>query len=172
MTMTKVLKKLEEEGNCPTETWDYEEIGVEIKGEVVNVKDWVNSQNVDAEIYEIIEKYGVIPPHLILPGAFMDLTEITKPGESLIDLFNAGERLSQIWENLPLKVREMYGFDKNEMLKDGGAKIVTAAEKTKIVAEKSLQEQLQEQLRLNEKLVEERKSTGPEKTEKTEESRR
>ena len=84
-------------------------------GKEIDVRTWINKNNVDCEIYETLEKYGKIKKNAV------DMPQIIGEFEQL-DLRKHLDReiaTGQMWEGLPLEVRQEFRHDKNLFAETG-----------------------------------------------------
>ena len=79
-------------------------------GKEIDVRTWINENNVDCEIYETLEKYGTLPRNEInLPEIYGELEQL--------DLRSYLDReiiTGNMWESLPIEIRKEFNFDKNK----------------------------------------------------------
>jgi TusA-related sulfurtransferase len=91
---------------------------ITIKGQKINIKEWINENNTDCEIYETLEKYGIINVRKI------DDAEIKKIASEIgnMNLMEAMEKMKEgerIWINLPLETRKEFNNDVEEFITRG-----------------------------------------------------
>lgn len=93
-----------------------DEITIEKAGKTINVNQWIQEGREDTEIYPMIEKYHGkenIPQKL---GAIIgDLTEY----QDLRSVIEKEKHAQNMWNNLPLEVRQHFGNDKYRFIEDG-----------------------------------------------------
>lgn len=110
---------------------DLGEPTIEIKGAKIKVRDWINENNTDCEIYETLEKYGIINVRK------MNDEELKAIASEIgnMNLMEAMDRLKEgekIWKDLPLEMRKEFNNDVEEFIKNGEKWVkekITAREK-------------------------------------------
>ena len=84
-------------------------------GQELDVREWINENNVDCEIYETLEKYGTVKQRQA------DLPQIVGEMEQL-DLRKFLDRqiaTENLWKSLPLDVRKEFKNNENEFMEKG-----------------------------------------------------
>ena len=85
-------------------------------GQILDVRDWIDSAREDTELYKTLEKYGCIDRMIVdNEQVFGDLTKIMDLRDSLEQIKQANE----LWETLPLDFRKEFLNDKNEFMRNG-----------------------------------------------------
>lgn len=84
-------------------------------GKEIDVRTWINENNIDCEIYETLEKYGTVRSRKA------NAIEIKGDLEKL-DLREALDRkiaTEQLWTSLPLETRKEFNHNPDEFIKNG-----------------------------------------------------
>lgn len=104
-------------------------------GKEIDVRTWINENNIDCEIYETMEKYGT------MKAQKADIIAIKGDLEKL-DLRNALDRkiaIENSWKSLPLEIRKEFDHDPDKFMEKGidwaNNKIKEEQEKNKINTE-------------------------------------
>lgn len=98
------------------ETYDAENIKILRFGKEVNLQQMIQDANVDCEVYEVIEKYGCLKPiETNMELIYGDLGEI----QDLRDLKQKEIRAKQLWDNLPIDIRNEFGNNRFLFLQEG-----------------------------------------------------
>ena len=107
------------------------------QGKEIDVDAMIQAGREDTEIYPTLEKYGCLDKlEIDNKGVYGDFREI----KSLENIIEQNEKATNLWNNLPLEVREKFGNDKTKFLNEGEKWL-----KNKIQSENKYQEQKQEQ---------------------------
>lgn len=84
-------------------------------GQELDVREWINENNVDCEIYETLEKYGTIKQKPV------DSIRIVGEMENL-DLRKYLDRKiaeEDLWKSLPIEIRKDFNNDPNKFMEEG-----------------------------------------------------
>ena len=117
------------------QTFDKEKIFIIKFGQKINVYDMIQENNVDTDIYKIMQKYGYSEEQAksIMAkgkeGIYADLTGIN----GLRDLEEKSIKAKELWESLPLEERRKYDHNINKFLQNGEETIL----KTKSLSQNS-----------------------------------
>lgn len=85
-------------------------------GQILNVREWIDSAREDTELYKTLEKYGCIDRMLInVEDVYGDMTQIMDLRDSLEQIRQA----DKLWETLPLDFRKEFLNDKKEFMRSG-----------------------------------------------------
>lgn len=110
--------------------FDRKKIFIIRNGQKINAYDEIQANNIDTDIYKVIEKYHGdektaleqmktnIP---LMYGEFKNL--------DLKDVENGHKRALEMWNDLPLQVREKFHNNQNEFIKNGEEWLKTELEK-------------------------------------------
>ena len=86
------------------------------QGKEIDVDAMIQAGREDTEIYPTLEKYGCLDKlEIDNKGVYGDFREI----KSLENIIEQNEKATNLWNNLPLEVREQFGNDKNRFLNEG-----------------------------------------------------
>lgn len=88
------------------------------KGQKIFIKEFTKQANQDCEIYPTLEKYGLTTPEQ-LPEKMFDNQAYIGDLEEFQDLRTNLDRqlkAKQMWQNLPLTIREKFGHDINRFI--------------------------------------------------------
>lgn len=110
----------EEDSKLFGHNFDRKKIMLKKAGETYNVYDRIQAANVDVDIYETLEKYGMLPTRenaaelLASRGEqiYGEMVNFEHPQEAI-------DRANETWETLPLEIREQFGHDKRRFIKEG-----------------------------------------------------
>ena len=106
------------------------------QGKEIDVDAMIQAGREDTEIYPTLEKYGCLDKlEIDNKGVYGDFREI----KSLENIIEQNEKATNLWNNLPLEVREQFGNDKTRFLNEGEEWL-----KNKIQRENKSQETKQE----------------------------
>lgn len=85
-------------------------------GQILDVRQWIDSAREDTELYKTLEKYGCIDRMLVnVNEVYGDMTEIMDLRGSLEQI----KRANELWESLPLDFRKEFLNDKTIFIRDG-----------------------------------------------------
>lgn len=101
----------------PITKYDQDEYFVK-KGKKIFIKEFTKLANEDCEIYPTLEKYGLTTPEQ-LPEKMFDNQAFVGDLEDFKDLRTSLDRqikAKQMWENLPLSIRDKFGHDINRFV--------------------------------------------------------
>ncbi|MDR1452412.1 MAG: hypothetical protein LBJ25_00345 [Candidatus Margulisbacteria bacterium] len=87
---------------------------IKMAGQEIDVREWIQANNVDTDIYETLEKYGVIKTPKLGQEQYGEIA--THDLRSAINLANSTKDL---WENLPLDVRQEFNHNIDEFIEKG-----------------------------------------------------
>lgn len=86
------------------------------QGKEIDVDAMIQAGREDTEIYPTLEKYGCLDKlEIDNKGVYGDFREI----KSLENIIEQNEKATNLWNNLPLEVREQFGNDKTKFLNEG-----------------------------------------------------
>lgn len=97
---------------------DFDRKKIEFKrnGKMVNMYDWIQEQNQDLEIYEVLEKGGTLNSADMtneqIYGNFKDAT-------SLRNICDRKVAINNIFETLPINVRRIFNNDLSNFIENG-----------------------------------------------------
>lgn len=84
-------------------------------GKKINNYDFIQENRVDCEIYPTLEKYGTIQPLICNKQILAEELEAL----DLMDIKNQRIKANEMWENLPLEIRQKFNNDQLQFLQDG-----------------------------------------------------
>ena len=125
------------------QTFDKDNIFVTIRGEKINVYQMIQEAREDTEIAEVLKRYGCIEKlGMDTKKTYDSLVEIN----DLRDIYEAKNKADQLWETLPIEVRQEFNNNAHEFMKNGEKWL-----KEKMAKETQQTEQPAEQTNSNEK---------------------
>lgn len=85
-------------------------------GQILDVREWIDSGREDTELYVTLEKYGCIDRMIVdKEQVYGDITQIMDLKDSMEQIKQADE----LWESLPLDFRKQFLNDKTEFMRNG-----------------------------------------------------
>ena len=140
------------------QTFDKDKIFITKFGQKINVYDMIQENNVDTDIYKIMQKYGYSEEQAksIMAkgkeGIYADLTGIN----GLRDLEEKSIKAKELWESLPIEERRKYDHNINKFLQNGEETILNEI-KTKKEQDEKIKAELEAKATEENKPKEEKK---------------
>lgn len=122
MAKTSKYRNKTDERQRVQQKFDREKIFITKYGKKINMYDMIQQGRQDTEIYPTLEKYGCMenamavmndPAHR--ESVYMEFTEML----NMRDLHERQRAADNLWESLPLKIREQFNHDPLEFMQNG-----------------------------------------------------
>lgn len=129
--------------------FDRRKISFEKYGKDVNVYDYIQSNNVDTDIYEVAKKYNNGIADVTTCASYMrkNLNELSEEFAEMQDLKSVLEKqikATNMWNALPVSVRAAFNNDKAEFLDNGENWLKKQKELVQTAAQKKNEQQQQQ----------------------------
>lgn len=120
--------KFNKRGDCPMvkQDFDREKMTTTKGGNTYNTYDAIQAANVDTNIYEVMKKYHCKEDEAValmqqrggVQGIYMDIIEMQKQCTDIADVLNIQKKAQTMFEELPTEIKEKYGNNLTQFLKD------------------------------------------------------
>jgi len=98
------------------QSYDPKSIFIERMGKKINLFDLIQESKEDSEITTCLKKYGCIEPLGVdLKKTYENFIEI----QDLRDIYDAKKRADQLWDTLPLEIKQEFNGNANEFMNKG-----------------------------------------------------
>lgn len=116
------------------QTYNHKKIFATKCGKKYNVYDAIQAANVDTDIKEVLKKYhctadeaaAIMEQRGGIKGIYADIVAIQEKCESMADLMQFKDYVQNEFENLPLEMRQKYGNNVEEFLKNANKELQAA----------------------------------------------
>lgn len=112
----KPFTETKERSEKYAQNFDKEKITITMKGQTFNMYDYIQAGREDTEIYPTLEKYGNLQP---LERPAEDIIADFSANMDLRDLAEQENRLRTLFDNLPLKEKQIFKNDYYRFKTDG-----------------------------------------------------
>lgn len=109
-------RSLEKRKQTKGQSFDKEKIFIVMKGQKINMYDKIQEGREDTEIYPTLEKYGCID---VMKANFQTISEELTEVKGLRDMFHKQQKAREMWERLPLDVRQKFNNNHYEFVEKG-----------------------------------------------------
>lgn len=136
-TFVKPFTETKERSEKFAQNFDKEKITITMKGKIFNLYDYIQAGREDTEIYPTLEKYGNLQ---VLERPAEEIIADFSENMDLRDLAEQDNRLRILFENLPLKEKQVFKNDFYKF-KAEGLNYYTEKAKKEIAQQQQTQQQ-------------------------------
>ena len=113
---TKIPFKIRGQRERIQQSFDLKKISFLRNGKPVNLYNYIQEQTIDTDIYKVLEKYGCLDTlEKDTEMIFGEFNECL----NLRDIYEQDQAFKNLWNSLPIQVREVFHNDRLEFMKNG-----------------------------------------------------